>query len=342
MGEDTTIAAWKLDIATRAQIDAITGKRAGETRMGEKLQTVPASGWQEALKHTTAKYVLVGVPEDIGVRANGGVGGAHTLWEPFLRSFCNIQHTDNLNGADILLLGAFDFSRWMNVSLDKDLPALRKMTGQIDDAVSPVIEAIVAAGKCPVVIGGGHNNSFPIIKGVSKALGKPIGCINLDAHSDYRVMEGRHSGNGFRYAKAEGYLMQYAVVGLHRNYNSQAVLDDMAHDDALHLSFYEDIFLDGSWDYKTAVVTAIDHLRGLPAGIELDLDCIEGILSSAVTPAGITTLQARQYLKYCCQHGKPAYLHLTEGAVTLRDGRTDSSVPKLIAYLVSDFIRSMP
>ncbi len=33
-----------------------------------------------------------------------------------------------------------------------------------------------------------------------------INSINLDAHSDFRPAEGRHSGNGFRYAEEDGYL----------------------------------------------------------------------------------------------------------------------------------------
>nr|WP_233167177.1 arginase family protein [Pedobacter sp. ASV2] len=35
--------------------------------------------------------------------------------------------------------------------------------------VFPIIEKIVAAGKVPIVIGGGHNNAYPIIKGSSLA-----------------------------------------------------------------------------------------------------------------------------------------------------------------------------
>jgi formiminoglutamase len=43
------------------------------------------------------------------------------------------------------------------------------------------------------VIGGGHNNSYPLIKGTAKGWHKAgviplaqINCINLDAHADYR------------------------------------------------------------------------------------------------------------------------------------------------------------
>ncbi len=104
----------------------------------------------------------------------------------------------------------------------------------IDAEVEELIKIITAAGKTPIVIGGGHNNSYPLIKGTAKGLQKAgmmnnsqINVINLDAHADYRIMEGRHSGNGFRYAREEGYLNKYAIIGLHENYNSQSMMDDL-------------------------------------------------------------------------------------------------------------------
>jgi formiminoglutamase len=63
-------------------------------------------------------------------------------------------------------------------------------------------------------------------------------------------------------------------------------------------------------------------------------------LSSAMTPAGISPLHARQYISFAATDSKPAYLHICEGATRLEDGRTDESTGKLISYLVSDFIKS--
>jgi formiminoglutamase len=326
--------------ANKALTQQLTSLRAGEVKLGERLQIPAGESLQSILAHSTCRFVLLGIPEDIGIRANGGVGGAHTAWAPFLKSFCNIQSTDKLSGEEILLLGAFHFQEWIEASHSSSLDQLRAFVSRIDDAVYPVIETIVTAGKIPVVIGGGHNNAYPLIKGASRALGKSLAAINLDAHSDYRATEGRHSGNGFRYARKDSFLGRYAMIGLHRNYNSQAVLDDMAADPALHVSFYEDIFLKGSTTFKGAVNDAIIHSSGCPTGIELDLDCIEGVLSSAASPSGISALQARQYLYQCATQCNAAYLHLAEGATMLRDGRTDPSTGKLIAYLTADFIRS--
>ena len=338
MGSNTTVD-WSFEFATRESLDAVTSKREGETKLGEMLQIVDTDQWEEALQESEATYVLIGIPEDIGVRANLGVGGAHTLWEPFLKAFCNVQETQFVTGNDCILLGAFDVTKLMERSLDADLKGLREMTAIVDDAVYPYIQAIASTGKIPIVIGGGHNNCYPIIKGISEALGSAINSVNLDAHSDFRMAEGRHSGNGFRYAKEEGYLERYSVIGLHNNYNSQNILDELAEDENLNYSFYEDIFLNESLTFEEAIIDAATFTQENPTGLELDVDCIERTLSSAATPCGITPLQARKYLTTARNFVNLAYLHITEGATELRDGRTDSTTAKLVAYLVTDFLR---
>ena len=314
-------------------------RRPGETKLGETLHTF-TDDWRSDLQSTTAEYVLLGIPEDIGVRANLGVGGAHTLWEPALKAILNIQETDILQGNRIAVLGAFDFADMMQNAAGKPVDALRDMVAEIDDIVFPVIQQIAAAGKKPVVIGGGHNNAYPILKGISRAREEAVNCINLDAHSDYRAIEGRHSGNGFRYARMDGYLGRYVVMGLHHNYNSQAVLNDLTGDKDIRFSFYEDLFLWEHQDFRKTMENSIRFASGGPVGIELDLDCIANTLSSAATPCGITPLQARKFLITCAQLTEPVYLHFTEGSVELADGRRDPMTAKLVAYLFADFIRT--
>jgi formiminoglutamase len=323
---------------TRDDIEAFFSRREGEVKLGEKVGTA-ANDLETTLRETTARFVLVGIPEDIGVRANHGVGGTESLWPDALTAILSIQHTEKLNGEQLLVLGAFDLSDLMGSSQTTDIHGLRKLVAEIDDEVFPVIEAIVRAGKLPIIIGGGHNNAYPILKGSSRALGQSVNCVNLDAHSDYRALEGRHSGNGFRYARTDGYLSKYAVIGLHENYNSEQVLSDIRSDKDIWCCFYEDIFLHERFGFAEAVDKALDHTAGKPTGIELDLDCIERTLSSASTPSGITALMARQYINSSAR-ADVAYLHLTEGATALSDGRKDPLTAKLVAYLVTDFIKA--
>lgn len=330
----------KFVVASREYLDTLIVRRPNETKLGERVCTIEHEDWEANLESCPAKFVLLGIPEDIGVRANYGIGGTHTLWEPALKAILNIQDTAALHGDDIMVLGAFDFTKSMERSEKMDMEHLRNLVGYVDETVTPLISKIIAIGKIPIVIGGGHNNCYPLLKGASLAYDKPLNCINLDAHSDFRDMEGRHSGNGFRYAHRQGYLNKYSIVGLHQNYNAQNIIDELTDDPDLSFTFYEDIFINGKISFEEAIKFAIAKTKGKHTGIELDLDCIEGVLSSAATPAGITPLHARQYLTTCALEAKVAYLHIAEGATALNDGRTDNSTPKLVAYLVSDFIKA--
>ncbi|RYD57924.1 MAG: arginase [Sphingobacteriales bacterium] len=326
-------------VSSRACLDQFISVRQGETKFGERVETVEQLDWEQSLSQSKAKFVVLGVPEDIGVRANYGVGGTQTLWEPALKALLNVQNTTVLDGTKVMILGAFDFAEMMNKAEGMDITGLRELVGYIDEAVQKLVGKIIDVGKVPIVIGGGHNNAYPLLKAASIAKGGPVNCINLDAHSDYRAMEGRHSGNGFRYAHREGYLERYAVVGLHENYNAQDIIEELTDDPNLHFSYYEDIFIREKLCFYEAVTAAQEHTEGKPLGIELDMDCIENILSSAVTPAGISTIHARQYVNWCAKLA-PVYLHLTEGAAKLNDGRNSSTTAKLAAYLVTDFIKA--
>ena len=65
-------------------------KRSQETKIGENIRLIQkADQWEEELKNTQIRFVLLGIPEDIGVRANFGRGGSHTAWKPALESFLN-------------------------------------------------------------------------------------------------------------------------------------------------------------------------------------------------------------------------------------------------------------
>ncbi len=334
-------------IFSQSDILSLVNKRTGETKIGEKVaiyqptdekidnQCLPlgkAISINE-LKRYSAKFVLLGIPEDIGVRANHGIGGAQTAWRPALQSLLNMQQNAFFKGENILVLGEFNIPE----NSAKDTENLHKSVNQLDDLVYPMIHAIVAAGKVPVVIGGGHNNCYPIIKGVSLAINAKIDVLNIDAHADLRNPdEGRHSGNGFSTAIKHHFLDQYRILGLNQNYISQAQLDFIAQSDNVKAFYLEDI-LAYQQDLRVTAEILLNRTK-LALGLEIDLDSITGTLSSASTPSGFTLNEVRQLLLQLQRKFK--YLHICEGAYQLANGQTDYSIGKKISLLVSDFIRS--
>ncbi|WP_170595778.1 agmatinase [Ruegeria arenilitoris] len=47
-------------------------------------------------------------------------------------------------------------------------------------------EAAIRAGKVPVTLGGEHSLSYGAVMGVARALGQPLGIVQIDAHADLR------------------------------------------------------------------------------------------------------------------------------------------------------------
>jgi formiminoglutamase len=340
-------------VYSRQDILSLTKVRKFETKLGERLQIIAdKADLQESLSNSSARYILFGIQEDIGIRANHGTGGADSSWIPFLSAFLNIQSNDFFTGDEVLLLGHFDFGDLKYLieqnayNYEEKIVAYRHAVTAIDDEVEELAKIIASGGKTPIAIGGGHNNAYPLIKGSAKGLLKSekiplaqINCINLDAHADFRPAEGRHSGNGFRYAEEDGFLEKYCVVGLHENYLPQNVWLDIANNPFMDFITYEDIFVHEKRNFIQAVAHAVGFTEDNYTGVDLDLDCIQDTLSSAVTPTGISPLHARQYLSFVSDKSKVAYLHICEGAYQLTDGRKSETIGKLISYLVSDFVK---
>ena len=326
----------------------ITNHRSGEIKFGEKMITLPKdSNPVEFLKTCEAKYVLFGIPEDIGVRANYGRPGAASAWDSAIKSIANIQHNKFCKGSQLLVLGQLDVNSAMKEVelLDfndiDDRSKLSQLVEKIDKDVSHIIFNIVKSGKIPIVIGGGHNNSYGNIKGSALAKGRPINSINFDAHSDFRILEGRHSGNGFSYAFEEGFLKKYFIFGLHENYTSKSVLDIIKKiEDRVRFNTYDCVKIRKEKDFDQEMAQALEFVNDDFYGIEIDLDSLPNIASSAMTLSGFSIEELRQFVSYFAKNKNVVYLHICEGAPDLGEEKNSHLVGKLIGYLVTDFVKS--
>ena len=139
-----------------SEIASITRKRSLETKWGEKVKFLESNlHIEEDLKKSDAKFVLLGLPEDIGVKANYGRGGTHTAWRPALENILNLQSNHFLSGEEILVLGEVDFSDLMKKAEGIDskhkygIEHLRKLVEYVDARVIDAIRVVTGAGKIP-------------------------------------------------------------------------------------------------------------------------------------------------------------------------------------------------
>ena len=174
-----------LELYSQKDIKQNTRSRTNEIKIGEDILVLKSEDyWEQELLQSTCKFVLLGIPEDVGVKANYGRGGAHTAWKPALDSFLSQQSNEFLNGKDICVLGhifvedVMEKSNNLNTKNKSEITELRNLVSIIDQRVSEVITKIVRCHKIPIIVGGGHNNAYPIIKACSMALNKKVNVIN--------------------------------------------------------------------------------------------------------------------------------------------------------------------
>lgn len=333
-----------LVLLSKKDRDLIVNSRKGESKFGEHIRLIHnLNNIYEAITNLDVDYIIFGIAEDIGVQANLGQPGTRKVWESTITALLNMQSNAYTNAKRIAVLGHLNYTEEHNTlneidqTKKKSLTQIRSMVEKIDSDVTYLVACIVKAGKIPIIIGGGHNNSYGNIKGTSLALNNKINVINLDAHTDFRPEEGRHSGNGFSYAFAEGFLKRYFIFGLHENYTSARIYKTIKKLKNIKFNTYESIEIRNELDFKDQLNYASDFISKEAFGIELDCDAIENMPSSAMTPSGFSMKQARQYINFFGQNSNVKYLHICEASPIKK---TQQNIGKAIAYLITDFIRA--
>ena len=305
--------------STTEFIQANTTVRAGETRLGQHVK--------DSSNQDGCNYVILGIEESVGPRLNLGLPGAENGYNAFLPRFLNMQSNRFLDGNDILIAGTIQ----VNSSSSNENPTVE----ELDELVTETLQPFLSKGMIPVAIGGGHNNALPIIRAIHKSLESSLGIINMDPHGDCRATDFRHSGNSFSFGLEEKIIHYYSVIGLHPQYNNSFILDFLNRKDCGYSLF--DDYLVGKRDLLTDVYSEKSHLESLGKyGIELDMDAITGMPSSAFTPSGFSLNEARMFVKTLANSSNCAYLHLPEGAPSSE--QENKIVGKALAYLVWDFI----
>jgi formiminoglutamase len=293
--------------------------RSAETRVGEHLT-------QQTLE--SAKYVLIGISENAGPQANLGRQGSENAFKAFTKIFFNSQYYEGASTKQLAYLGMIQ-----QLKQPTDQPEAAAFVEELDALILAILNEYIRAGQIPIVVGGGHNNALPLMRWAAQK-GK-LSVVNIDAHADLRPTDKRHSGNSFSFALQESLLEQYGVFGLHEAFNNALIRAKLQEPRITH-RFYED-YLEGPHQLYDDVLRFVQQQHHA-VGLEIDMDAIALMPSSAFSPSGWQLDQMRTLLLKL-GHIRPtiAYLHLTEAAPT--DEKEDLLVGKALTYLVRDFLR---
>lgn len=169
-GESSSAAAWSTRLEPAAPPDYVR-RRSDDPRLGEIVEFW--DGHQAAVR--PGRAVLIGFPQDEGVRRNGGRQGAAEAPREVLRYLYKLTPWDALTGADLASNPPLDMG---DVRADVTLEQTQEWLGE-------VVAAVLERGAVPVVLGGGHETAYGHYLGYVAAR-RRAGIINIDAHLDVR------------------------------------------------------------------------------------------------------------------------------------------------------------
>lgn len=164
-------------------------RRPDDPRMWEVIEF-----WQgDPAALRPGRPVIIGFPQDEGVRRNGGRVGAAEAPRAIRSALWRLVSTDAFLGEEC------DFQLRPNSPLDIGDVRIPETLEESQEALGRIVANVLRANSVPVILGGGHETTFGHYLGYVYAY-RNVGIINLDAHLDVRpLIDGRgHSGSPFR------------------------------------------------------------------------------------------------------------------------------------------------
>jgi len=152
-----------------------------DVRLGETVHVDPAG-------YEAAEVVLLGLPQDEGVRRNGGRVGASAAPDAIRASLYKLVA---LERAHLFDLG--------NTIIQPTLE-------DTHDLHQRIARQILRDGKTLIVLGGGNDTSYPDCSALALESDGPIVAFNIDAHFDVRADAIRNSGTPYRQLLEAGFV----------------------------------------------------------------------------------------------------------------------------------------
>jgi len=305
-----------------------------DPRMGELVIPVDQSFGDRVVSEFDA--VIIGMPEDRGVRANRGREGARLAPDEVRRHFYKLTPGFGPSLSE-LKIGDLGNVKVEGMTLDEAHGALRW-----------VVRWVSSMGIIPIVIGGGHDNSYPGLYGLSEGLklGEgELGVVNVDQHLDVRDLSWGGVTSGTPFYRSLEEMPTRCLRG--RNFVEYAIQE--GHNSPYYYEWLCE---------RHATVMTFDEVQGRPmetfiralqiAGrgtraiaVSVDIDSVRSTDApgaSAVSPNGLSSHELNKIAYLAGRSYKVKYLDVMEISPPLdQDGRTAS----LGADVIFRFLKGM-
>ncbi len=254
---------------------------------------------------TRADVAVVGVPFDTGTSFRPGARfGPAAIRDAssILKPYCPLTDVNIVENLSILDYGDID-----------------TVPGYLEDSnerIETGMADLCRAGVIPLVMGGDHSISLPLLRGLTKNHGGPVSLLHFDAHSDtidsYFGRDYNH-GTPFYWAIEEGLIQpEHSIqVGIRGPLYSKDALD-YPRSKGLEIITAPQLHEIG---IKAAVKAIRKRISGHPVYVTFDIDFLDAAYAPGTgTPeiGGFTTHQALQLMVGACRDMKLLGMDLVE------------------------------
>lgn len=259
---------------------------------------VPAIGNDEQ-KMKGQDAIFLGIPFDGMATYRGGATRNATA---SIRKFSLLYGGYNIEYD----LNIYDY---INVADMGDVDIVPGKERESFDRAEVLVDKILNAGAIPIVIGGDHSISIPVVKAVARHKKKKFGLVIFDTHLDLKE---HRNGNRFtrssptyRHLENEEIDPDHVVIiGARgpRNHKSQV---DIVKERGIHVFTMRDV---DDLGIKEVAQQAFEYatVDGEPPYISIDIDALDCGIAPATNspePGGLTTREVVNIMRVVAQNG---------------------------------------
>ena len=180
-----------------------------------------------------------------------------------------------------------------------DYGDLEVYPGYIEQTLEHVqkqLEPVVTAGVFPLVLGGDHGATLPVLRALAKRHGK-MALVHFDAHPDFWPAPAPerpyHHGTPFRHAVDEGLIDPNASVQVGIRGSLSANLIDETRAAGFHLITASEFATQGTEETLRAIRDRAAAFGG-PVYVSLDIDCVDPAFAPGTGTPEVAGLTSRE------------------------------------------------
>ncbi len=245
-----------------------------------------------------SEVVLVGCPQDEGVRRNRGRPGAALAPAEIRLAFYRYAVSEEHAGLRLFDAG--------DVRLGENLE-------ETHDRLHAVVRHFLADGRKVVVLGGGNDISFPDCAALAAAAGTVL-AFNIDRHLDVRSDAPRNSGTPYRQLIEGGHLRRGALheVGINTFANSRSYLQ-WAEEQGVRVHLLDEVRRQGAGETVRAILAEEQEAGAVFFGFDLDVvHAAEAPGVSDPSPMGLTAREVCEIADAAAADPRTRVVEITE------------------------------